>query len=169
MAIVSGDIAYRLSGGAANASPAASIGGAKSSTAITTATLNNLWDNVSGDEAAAGDVEYRAIYVHNGHATLTWEGVRAWIDTNTPSPGTTIDISLGAAAVGATETAIANESTAPASVTFSAPSTKGAGLMIGDIPPGSHKCIWLRRTVTAGAAAFDSDSVIVRCEGDTAA
>jgi hypothetical protein len=92
-----------------------------------------------------------------------------WIGTNTPSAGTTIDIGLGSAAVNGTEQTVANEQTAPTSVTFSAPSTKAGGLSIGNLPAGQHKAIWLRRTVTAGAAAFDSDSVIIQAEGDTAA
>lgn len=169
MAIISSEIQYRLSGGASNAIANNSYGGAKSTTSITSGAANNLWDNVSGDEAAAGDVEYRCIYIHNANASLTWENVVVWIDTNTPSTFTTIDIGLGAAAVNATETAVANESTAPAGVTFSAPSTKAAGLSIGNIPAGQHKAIWLRRTVTAGAPAVNSDNVVIRAEGDTAA
>lgn len=169
MPITATDIQFRLSGGAANAAPASSIGGAKSSTQITDASLQNLFDNVTGDESAAGDIEYRCFYVHNGHATLTWLGVTVWIATNTPSTDTTCDIGLGASAVSGTETAVANEGTAPAGVTFSAPTTKAGGLVIGDLAPGAHKAIWVRRTVTAGAAAYNSDSVVIRCEGDTAA
>jgi hypothetical protein len=169
MAITSSDIQFRLSGGSGNTSPAASIGGAKSSTAIVDATVANLFDNVTGDESAAGDVEYRCFYVHNNHGSLTWQSVVVWIYTNTPSTDTTCAIGLAVAAVNATESATADESSAPASVTFSTPTTKGAGLAIGDIPFGQHKAIWVRRTVTAAASAYDSDSVIIRCEGDTAA
>jgi hypothetical protein len=169
MAIISSEIQYRLSGGASNSVASASIGGAKSSTAITTGVANNLFDNVSGDEAAAGDVEYRCVYIHNANASLTWENVVVWISANTPSTSTTIDIGLGAAAVNATETAVANESTAPAGVTFSAPTTKGAGLSIGNIPAGQAKAVWLRRTVEAGAAAINNDNVVLQAEGDSAA
>jgi hypothetical protein len=169
MAIISSEISYRLSGGGSNAVAAASLGGAKSSTAITTATLNNLFDNVSGDEAAAGDTEYRCIYVHNGNATLTWEAVTVWIDTNTPATGTDASIGLGSSAVGGTEQTVANENTAPTSVTFTQPANKAGGLVIGDIAAGSHKAIWIKRVVTAGAAAYNADSLIIKAEGDTAA
>lgn len=169
MAIISSEISYRLSGGAANSNTSLSLGSTKSSTAITTATINNLFDNVTGDEAAAGSTEYRCVYIHNGNVSLTWEAVKIWIDTNTPSPGTDCSIALGSSAVNGTEQTVASETTAPASVTFSQPANKAAGLLIGDIPAGQHKAIWIRRVVTAGAAAYNSDSVIIRAEGDTAA
>lgn len=169
MPIVSGDIHYRYSGGSANSAPGTSLGGAKSSVSITSASLNNLFDNVAGDEAASGDVEYRCVYLHNNHATITWESVVVWIDTNTPSSDTTVDIGLGSAAISGTEQTVANESTAPTGVTFTAPGSKGAGLSVGNLGPGAHKAIWLRRTVSAAASAYNSDSVILRAEGDTAA
>ena len=49
MAIISTDINYRLSGGAANSDTAASLGGAKSSVAA-----SNYFDDVSSAEASAG-------------------------------------------------------------------------------------------------------------------
>ena len=50
---------------------------------------------------------------------------------------------------------------------FTRPATKGAGLAIGDIPAGSYKGLWIRRTVTAGATALAVDAGVIRCEGDT--
>jgi hypothetical protein len=168
--IVAADIDFRLSGGAANSDVNASIGGAKSSVEITDASLHNLFDVVSSVETAAGDVEYRCLYVHNAHATLTLQGAKIWIQTQTPNSQSAVAIALGAAAVNATETAVANESTAPGGgVTFSEPANEGAALTIGDIPPGQHKAIWVRRTIDAGAAAYNADSVVLRVKGDTAA
>jgi hypothetical protein len=63
---------------------------------------------------------------------------------------------------------VANESTAPASQTFTAPTTKGTGLAIGNIPAGSVAAIWVRRTA-ANTVAVNNDGVTIRCEGDTAA
>jgi hypothetical protein len=169
MPITATDIHFRFSGGAANSVATSSIGGAKSSVQITDATLQNLFDNVTGDESAAGDIEYRCFYIHNAHATLTWLGVVVWIQTNTPSTDTTCDIGLGSSAVSGTEQTIANEGTAPTSVTFSAPATKAGGLTIGDLAPGASKAVWVRRTVSAAASAYNADSVVIRAEGDTAA
>lgn len=170
MPIVASDIHKRLSGGASNTDPALSIGGIKSSTSIVDASLHNLFDIVSSAEASSGDIEYRCLYVHNAHASLTALTTKVWIQTNTPSTGSTVEIGLGAAAVNATETAVANESTAPASVTFSATAIDLAtGLLIGDIPFGQHKAVWVKRIISAAAAAYTTDSVLIRVGCDTLA
>lgn len=172
MPIVASDIVYRLSVAAAAGdttagTPATSRGDQVSTTAITTATLNNLWDKVSGAEAAAGDVEYRCIFVLNNHATLTLEAAKFGITSQTAGGGT-IDFGLDPTAVSAKGSAsaqavtVANESTAPAGVTFA--STE---VTIGDLAPGQVKGIWLRRTVSAGAAATNPDGVILYTTGDT--
>lgn len=169
MPIVSADIDFRLSGGAANSDPNAALGGAKSSTEITAASLHNLFDQVASAESSAGDVEYRCFYVHNAHGTLTLQNAVIWIQTNTPASDTTVDIGLGTSAVNGTEQTVANESTAPSGVTFSAPATEGAALSIGNIPAGQHKAVWVRRTISAAAAANNLDNVVLRVKGDTAA
>lgn len=176
MAIVSTDILFKFSVAAAAGdttagTAATSLGDQISTTAITTATLNNLWDDTSGAEAAAGDVEYRGIFIQNNHATLTLVGANVYITSQTAGGGT-IDIGLDPAAISAKGAAvaqmatIANESAAPAGVTFSSP-TSGSPLVIGDMAPGQVKGIWIRRTVTAGAAATNPDGVILGWGGDT--
>lgn len=170
MSIISSEIEYRLSGGTGNTSPNAALGGAMSTAAggvITTAVLDNLFDDVSGTETAAGDIEYRGFYVKNANATLTWQTVVTWIDQLTTSADDEFDIGLDPAAVNSAMTTIANESTAPVGVTFTRPVTKGTGLAIGNIPAGQFKGIWIRRTVNAGAAAVSGDNGSVRAEGDT--
>lgn len=169
MPIVQADIKFYLSGGGANSDVNASLGGAISSTEITTAVLHNLFDQVSSAESSAGDVEYRCIYVENTHATLTLQNAAAYISVNTPSPDTSSDIGLGTSAVDGTEQTVADEDTAPAGVSFSAPANVGAGLSIGDLAPGQHKAIWIRRTINSAAAAYNSDGATVNVGGDTAA
>jgi len=164
MAITSTDIKYRLSGGGGNTDPALSLGGAKSSTEMS----SSLFDNVASGEASAGDVEYRAIYVHNAHATLTLEAAKIWIQANTPSADTTLDIGVGTSAVNATEQTVANEGVAPSGVTFSAAADEAGSVSLGDIPAGQHRAVWIRRTVTAGAVA-SNDTANLRVKGDTAA
>ena len=161
MAIVSTDIQYRLSGGSSNSDPAASLGGAKSSVAA-----SNYFDDVSSAEASAGDTEYRCVYVHNNHGTLSLIGAKVFIQTNTPSSDTDVAIGLGSSAINGTEQTVADESTAPTGVSFSAPTTFAGGLAIGDLAAGAHKAVWVRRTVNAGAAAY-ADSFTLRVQGDT--
>lgn len=166
MAVLSSDIKFYLSGGAANSDPLASLGGARSSVVINPATL---FDNVTSDEAAAGDVEYRCVYVANTSGADTLLSALAWISANTPSADTTLEIGLGTSAVGGTEQTVADEGVAPTGVTFSAPAARGAGLSIGNMAPGQHKAIWLRRSVTSGAAAFNNDGATINVGGDTGA
>lgn len=163
MPIISSDIKYRLSGGAANADPLLSLGGTKSSVDASA----TIFDNVSGDESTAGDVEYRCVYVHNAHATLSMDAAILWIQANTPSTFTTIDVSLGTSAINAVEQTVANENTAPAGMTWTAAANSGAAISLGSIPAGQSKAVWVRRTVTAAAPAF-ADSFTLRTQCDTA-
>jgi hypothetical protein len=169
MPIVAADIIERLSGGSGNTDVNASLGGAKSSTALTDNTTHNLWDVVSSAESSAGDTEYRCIYVHNNHGSLTLQSAKVWINTNTPSADTAIRIALGTSAVNGTEQTIANESTAPTGVTWSTAANEGAALSIGNIPAGQHKAIWIERVISAAASAANDDSYVLSYAGDTAA
>ena len=162
MPIIASEIQYRLSGGAANSNPNASLGGVKSSTAWT----STLFDDVSSAEATAGSVEYRCFYVHNANATLTLIAPKVWIQTNTPSATTTVAIGLGSSVQGGTEQTVANEATAPSAVSFTEPADFASGIALGDIPAGGHRAVWIRRTVNAGTAAI-ADSFTLRVQGDT--
>lgn len=169
MPIVAADIDFHLSGGAANSDVNASLGGAISSVEITDASLHNLFDLVASAEASAGDTEYRCIYVKNAHDTLALQNAKVWIQTQTPSDDTAIAIALAGEGVNGTAESVADESTAPVGETFSSPTTEGTALSIGNIPAGQHIAIWIRRTVSADASAYNSDSVVLRVAGDTAA
>lgn len=166
MSIITADFVTRLSGGAANAVGNASLGGAKSSTAMSS-TVDQLFDAVSAAQAAAGLIEYRCVYLHNANSADTMTAAVVFISANTPLAGTTLDIGVGTSAVNGTEQTIANESTAPTSVTFSAPSTAGTGLTLGDLPAGQHRAIWLRRTITAGSGSSASDTFTLGYQAET--
>ena len=180
MAITATDILFKLSiktGTAGNQNAQgdvnASLGKYISTTQITDASLNNLFDDVSGDENAASDVEYRCIFVHNAHASLTWQGVVCWMSAEV-SGGANAAIAVddiaaspfGQAAAQADE--VANEDTAPTGESFSSPTTKATGLSIGNLAAGNCRAIWVRRSAT-NSAALDNDGVTIKCEGDTAA
>src|SRR4051812_30836049 len=86
MPIASSDLLVKLSiktGAAGNsgaqADPNQSLGKYISTTQLTDNTLNNLFDNISGDENAASTVDYRCIFLHNNHATLTLQGTKVWL------------------------------------------------------------------------------------------
>lgn len=160
----------RLSGGAANTDPNAALGGARSTAGggvvPTSLTANSLFDDVTGAEEQAGDIEYRCVYLRNTGGVDAQSTV-VWLSANTADADTTIDIGLGTSAVNGTEQTVANENTAPSGVTFSAPTTEGAGLSIGTLATTEHKALWLRRTVTAAAGA-SNDTFTLAAAFDTA-
>ena len=160
----------RLSGGAANTSPAASLGGARSTAGggvvPSAVTPNSLFDDVSSAEEASGDTEYRGIYLYNT-GDQPAENVSVYL-TDTADAGTTFAIALAGEGVGGTMETIANENTAPVGETFSSPSTDGTGLTPSNIPAGSHVGVWIRRVVSAGTGA-SNDEFTIHAAFDSAA
>jgi len=172
MPISGSDLKQLLSGGGGNTNPNASLGGVRSTTEVVDNTVENLFDNITGSESSAGDVEYRCYYFKNAHGTITWEDVVAWLESQI-SGGASVQIGLDPAGVGngtstGVATTIANESTAPTGVTFSTPTDKPSGLSVGDVGPGEMFAIWVKRTVAASTPGQASDGYDLRVEGDTA-
>ena len=168
MPIVSGDIDFHLSGGAANSSADAALGGAISTTEVG-AGVHNLFDIIGSSEATAGATEYRCFYVKNNHGSLTLQSAKIYISADSTGADTDIAIALAGEGVNGTAETVANEGTAPTGETFSTPTTEGGALTIGDIPAGQHQAIWVRRTVSAGASAATGLSATFTVVGDTAA
>jgi hypothetical protein len=140
------DIKYRLSGGAANADPAASLGGAMSSVELG----SGFWDVVSDAERVAGDTEYRCFYVYNNGADSAYN-TKIWIQADP----TNCDhqIALGGEGLGGTAETVANENTAPSGESFSAAASEGAALSIGTLAAGERYPVWEKRVVDAGETA----------------
>ena len=142
-------IAFRLSGGAANADPALSIGGAMSANA---ATANTIFDTVGADEASAGDVEYRKIFITND-GTEDYDDLRVWI-SDQPTVGV-YAMALDGAGKNADGDTVADENTAPSGESFSTPTDFVSGLSLGAMAVGDRYAVWLRRTITAGASGVN--------------
>lgn len=180
MPIASSDILFKLStksgsaGNTVSGVPSGSLGKYISTAQIDSiSTLNNLFDDVSGDENAASDIEYRCFFIHNNHGSLTYQSPVIWVsgqvaggasgflavDNNAATP-------IGTGIAQAQE--VADESTAPTGISFSAPSSKGAGLSLGDIPAGYCKAVWVRRNAY-NTSAVNNDGITIKVEGDTAA
>jgi len=157
MAIVSGDLRFHLTGGAANADPALSLGGVISSVQLVDATLENLFDNVSPAQALAGCTHYRALSFKNASAETAW-GAVVFISQETTSADTTIEIAYDATGT----QSIVNETTAPTGLSFSTPLSLGAGLALGDVAAGGVRRVWFKRITNAGAAqASDSGKITI--------
>jgi hypothetical protein len=175
MSVIGTDMLLKFSvaaaaGNTTGGTAATSLGDQVSTTQITTATIGNLFDDVSAAEATAGDVEYRCVFVHNNHATDTAINVQISVQSEV-ALGASVALALdniGVTAVGsatAQALTIANESTAPSG--GAGIGAFGAGpLTIGNMGPGTVAAVWVRRTVGAATAALASDGATLRIAGE---
>jgi len=178
MPIVPADIKTKHSTKSGTAGNSLTSDGASSlgkyiSTTEHTGAANDIFDDVSGPENTALDVEYRCVFVHNAHATLALQNAVVWLDSETAgganlaiSVDTNAASAIGSASAQAKE--IADEDTAPASQTFTAPTTKATGLALGTLAAGECRAVWIRRTAAA-STALASDGGVIKVSGETAA
>lgn len=146
-----------LSGGATNTDPNASLGGVVSDYAPRQLNRGEVFADITEAQRVAGTVHHRCLYVVNTHPTETMANLTIWLDGLPVNAGTTMAIGDDAAGVNGTAVTVANETTAPGSVTFSAPTTYASGINLGTLAPGDFVAFWVRRTVAAGAAALMYD------------
>lgn len=151
-------VTFRYSGGAANDDPLLSIGGAESSEGGQEATgldgvLLNVVPSFDRLDAIAGKTVYRGVYVHledNGFATPA--DLAVWLDTLDLASGVAVAIGAAPEGSGGTMQAIANETTAPSGVSFSAPTTEGGAISLGEVASDEGAGVWIRTTLTAHGA-----------------
>ena len=134
MAIAASDIKLRISGANASATdPNGSYGGAMSTVSggiITTNVLNNDMDDITSAEASTGITIYHNYYYKNEHGTLTYISPKFYIDTQTNSGDTSVAMALVTEAKNVATTRLANETTVPATVSFTTPANYAGGLEI---------------------------------------
>lgn len=180
MPIVTSDVLLKYSvktgssGNATSGTASGSLGKYISTSQWSGGSINDLFDNVTAVQNAASQVDYRCIFVHNNHASLTILSPVVWFLSKTyggVSMAVAVD-TTAASAIGdssAQAVDIANATTTPVGLTFVAHTVakyKSAGVSLGDIPAGYCKAIWLRRTASnSGVKA--ADGFTLRLEGDT--
>lgn len=168
MAIAASELYFCFSGGAANSTPSASLGGTRSANTISDATMNNLFDDVSAAEASAGDQEYRGIFLYMANTTLTLSSARVWVSANTPATGDEIYITTDSIGLrtGANQTmsSISDEGTAPTAIGTWTTGT----LSLGNMTPTSSWPLWIKRSVSVGASSYASNSATIAWDGETA-
>lgn len=176
MAVADTDILLKLSAPAAAAGNASagtaglSRGRYMSTTVLANNSANGLFLNVTASQNAANQVEYACLFVHNAHPTDTLTNPLVYVPAEV-SGGTSVAIGLdptpasAADATAAQALTIANTTTAPAGVAFSAPLTTAAALVLGSLGPGQCRAIWVRRTA-ANTPAMSGDGVTFAVTGD---
>lgn len=172
MAILTTDIKTYISWGASNTDVDESLWGIISSTEIVDDTLNNLFDDVTGAEHAAGDINYRCIYVKNDSA-LTAYDVRVYISSNTTATDDTINIGKDLAWAGNGSTTwvadtIANEDTAPdPEVTFTTADSYVNAITLWTMTAWQVYWVWIKRIVSAWSTSQESNEATLTISVDT--
>lgn len=177
-AIVAGDLLLKFSVAAAAGNTTAgtavgSLGDQVSTTQITDATINNLFADISAAENSASTPKYKCFFVHNSNAANAFQNAVMYISAETAG-GASVAIGVDPAAASpvgqasAQAATIANDNTAPAGVTFTSPTTQGAGISLGNIPSGNVRGVWVRLT-PANTVALNNDGGTLMLYGETAA
>lgn len=145
-------IEYKLTGGAGNSDPDASLGGTTSSESLANAAINNLFDNVTPDDTEFDtDVNYRAFAIKNtGDATAKHVDFFLTDTVNSESILATWYDSTGTQS-------IINEDVEPVGAVWTQPLT-GSKLSFPDMAPGDEYRMWIRRTVDQNAANLNDDT-----------
>ncbi|MEM2260850.1 MAG: hypothetical protein QXK24_00215 [Ignisphaera sp.] len=159
-----------------------SLGGTISAYTIPDATPNNIFDDVTGDESAIGDVEYRAIAIKDTNSSYAMLNTKVWIDGYVRAPSGYDVISFALENPGGSPASIqliANESTAPnpnkftvatgQTVSWTVEGMPSATLFFGTVQPLGWFGLWLRRSVPPNAAAFSNRSCTIKVQCETTA
>ena len=163
------DIKVYLSGGGTNTDPNASLGGERSTTEMVDNNLHNLFAKVDATEAAAGSTKYRGVYVRNEHGSLTLQDAIAFVSAQSTSTDTHIELGVAAEVTGVEMATIADEDTAPASISGSWISAVGEanGSNMDSFGSNVTRGLWVKRVVAPGANAFGNDTAKYGVRGET--
>lgn len=92
MTIAASQIIFLLSGGTSNSNPSRSIGGPPSAFPVL-GSLNNLFSDVTSDEATSGKTDFRCFYVKNNSSADSLYDVECFIDSQA-SRGSTAEVGV---------------------------------------------------------------------------
>jgi len=182
MVLTSLDLVFFYTNNADITTNTLSLGGTISPNTIPSGTINNVWDDVTGDESYSGDTEYRAIALRNTHATNDFLNVYVYTTGfQAGSPADTISFALEKP--GGTPASIQliddeedstnklnpNKFTVAtgATVSWTTEGSPSNSLFFGTLNAGDWLGIWLRRVVPAGAGAKDNRSCTLELKGET--
>lgn len=124
----------------------------------------SVFDDVLPTESGVGRTEYRCEYFKNNTGKIINNAV-LWLSANTPSEGTEINAGVGTSGFNGVEQTVADETTAPAGVTFKLADTKANGVALGNIPVGATIAVWYRRVTAANTPAAQTDTFTRTFEG----
>jgi len=187
MPVAQENLVYYLTGassdGAAQADPDLSWGEYRSSEEITSDEDENVFDDVSGDEASAGLTEYRCICIKNTHGSLALTGAKVYLSDADIGVGNTVSFAVEVP-TGSDTAGYAQEITAEDDAptvnsgnvsNWSTATTKATGVALNinahdaDLGPGEIIFVWIKREIGSSASAASGVNFGIKIEGDTAA
>lgn len=136
-----------------------SVGGDISATEITDNVLNNLFDDVLGDETITGAVEYRKIFIKNTNPDTQLQSVKVWIEQLTDSEDDEIHIATCNNLTGSNPTGDGQVYVQPDSAIHA------DALDLGNLDAGDYAAVWIKRVVDSGAAAYNNNSSKLEVSG----
>lgn len=162
-------LAMFLSGGNANTNPNGSLGGVKSATQVTSAILDNLFNDLTRQAGLVGQTDYRLVYIYNTGGS---EETNVIFSIGGYPSITTIAVGLDPAGQGdgvATGVAqsIATPLTVPTNVIFYGQSYQVATLALGTLKPGQGYGVWIQRTSQVGVQGTAIVTVSITSTGNS--
>lgn len=125
-------------------------------TGTETVVLMDSYGSVAGSrdytsaEAAAGEEIYRAVMFYNGSGSSI-TGLTVWLDST--YAGHTLLAAEAPIANALTDETVNGELIQPAGLSWSGPTSEGAGIVIGTLAAAAMYGLWLEEFITAGAVA----------------
>lgn len=162
MTISANQLLFFLSGGQNNTNPNLSLGGSISS-ALVSGTINNLFSNISSEEASSGRTDYRCVYLKNSSATDSIYDAGAYVSSQS-SGGSTATIGLSATPINTVAPLLAVETIVPSGVSFQDSSVDNR-INIGTMGPLSFVPVWIRRVTMPGTSFKEYDNFVLKFVG----
>ena len=154
------------SGSGSSGAPIGSLGGAINSNEVGNAVVNAMWDDVTTDEASAGDTEYRCFYFKwLGADTIS--NVVMFLSSKAHGPQDSVFIGKGTSAKNGVEQTIANETANPVGVSFDNPGSRATAITIAStMAQNEWQAVWLKRTIDQGAGVLNLEDYEIEVQFD---
>jgi len=116
----------------------------------------SLFDDIQGIESLQGNTDYRCFYLRNDDSSAHAD-IKLWCSQQ-PVGDDVVQLGLDAAGINGTAATIANDTTAPAGVTFADANSEAAALNIGTLAAGEYIAVWQKRSISAATRAAVADN-----------
>lgn len=136
-----------------------SSGGGISATEVSDGVLNNLFDDVAGDDTVSGLTTYKKIFVKNTNGSDTYLSPKVWIEQFTDSEDDEIYISECTNLTGSNATGDGQSYVQPDSYDHA------DALTLGNIAANGYVAIWIKRVVDSGASEYNTNSSKLKIRG----